>query len=278
MSESRQPKAPPEGQTRSHGVGLRAVLPRCRQPRPAVRRLVLHLLSWTHWHLLPSDLSGRHPPTPDNVPSTRGPPPPSGPASGPAGGAGRTPGPGRRSGTCAADMVARAMRHRRRRRRPRGRARPGRPARVHRAAIPPPARPNSGPGRWRWPGPSGRPVHQIETTDLAMAEVAFAAGFDSVRQFNDTVPEVAPARRSELRARRGHEPSTGGTGGGGRCASRSAAPWLAGDTLLRFLSRPGPVPGVEVLGDGATYSRTLRLPRAARLGGIADGGGRARRR
>src|SRR6266699_3588168 len=30
----------------------------------------------------------------------------------------------------------------------------------------------------------------IETTDLAFTDVAFAAGFESVRQFNDTVREV----------------------------------------------------------------------------------------
>src|SRR5262249_54298574 len=30
----------------------------------------------------------------------------------------------------------------------------------------------------------------IETTDLGLAEIAFAAGFGSVRQFNDTVREV----------------------------------------------------------------------------------------
>src|SRR3954452_7841314 len=43
----------------------------------------------------------------------------------------------------------------------------------------------------------------IETTDLALSEVALAAGFASVRQFNDTVREVFALTPRELRARRG---------------------------------------------------------------------------
>src|SRR3954452_3371437 len=39
----------------------------------------------------------------------------------------------------------------------------------------------------------------IETTDLPMAEVAFAAGFASIRQFNDTLREVFAATPTELR-------------------------------------------------------------------------------
>jgi AraC family transcriptional regulator of adaptative response / DNA-3-methyladenine glycosylase II len=41
----------------------------------------------------------------------------------------------------------------------------------------------------------------IETTPLAMGEVAFASGFASVRQFNDTVREVFALAPSELRRR-----------------------------------------------------------------------------
>ena len=39
----------------------------------------------------------------------------------------------------------------------------------------------------------------IETTDLPMADVAFAAGFASIRQFNDTVREVFATTPSALR-------------------------------------------------------------------------------
>src|SRR3954451_21527004 len=41
----------------------------------------------------------------------------------------------------------------------------------------------------------------IETTALPMAEVAFAAGFSSIRTFNDTVREVFALAPTELRAR-----------------------------------------------------------------------------
>ena len=42
----------------------------------------------------------------------------------------------------------------------------------------------------------------IETTDLGFADVAFAAGFESVRQFNDTVREVFASTPTQLRAKR----------------------------------------------------------------------------
>src|SRR5881275_2495440 len=41
----------------------------------------------------------------------------------------------------------------------------------------------------------------IETTDLPFTEVAFAAGFESIRQFNDTVREVFALAPTELRRR-----------------------------------------------------------------------------
>ena len=43
----------------------------------------------------------------------------------------------------------------------------------------------------------------IETTDLPVSEVAFAAGFASIRQFNYTVREVFVATPRELRRVRG---------------------------------------------------------------------------
>src|ERR687884_1163742 len=47
----------------------------------------------------------------------------------------------------------------------------------------------------------------IETTDLGFAEIAFAAGFGSVRQFNDTVLEAYGRSPSDLRATRAaHRP------------------------------------------------------------------------
>ena len=40
----------------------------------------------------------------------------------------------------------------------------------------------------------------LETTSLAVAQVAFAAGFSSVRQFNDTIREVFATTPSQLRS------------------------------------------------------------------------------
>ena len=94
----------------------------------------------------------------------------------------------------------------------------------------------------------------IETTDLQFAEIAFASGFASIRQFNDTVREVYALSPTELRGRRsGTHPSTGTVTM--RLAVRTP---YAGRDLLAFLALRA-VPGVETAGDG-WYARTLALP------------------
>ncbi|MEO6511050.1 MAG: AlkA N-terminal domain-containing protein [Nocardioides sp.] len=93
----------------------------------------------------------------------------------------------------------------------------------------------------------------IETTDLQFSEIAFAAGFASIRQFNDTIREVYDLSPTELRGRRGGHPSTGTVTM--RLAVRTP---YAGRDLLAFLALR-PVPGVELAGDG-WYARTLSLP------------------
>ena len=97
---------------------------------------------------------------------------------------------------------------RRRRRRPRRRHRAGRPARLQRAAAAPAARRR---GRRRRAGAGPRPARPhragaVETTDLPFAEVAFAAGFASIRQFNDTVRAVFATTPRELRRRAAPQP------------------------------------------------------------------------
>ncbi|MCQ6551716.1 helix-turn-helix domain-containing protein [Streptomyces sp. C10-9-1] len=100
----------------------------------------------------------------------------------------------------------------------------------------------------------------IETTGLPMADIAFAAGFSSVRTFNDTVREVFALPPTELRSRAARRP-------GG-----AAGPPTAGSIALRLPFRaplePGnlfghlaatAVPGVEEWRGGA-YRRTLSLP------------------
>ncbi|MGW4435644.1 AlkA N-terminal domain-containing protein [Streptomyces sp. NPDC004596] len=96
----------------------------------------------------------------------------------------------------------------------------------------------------------------IETTPLPMAEIAFAAGFSSIRTFNDTVREVFALSPSELRAR---VPGNAAAGAPGTLALR--LPFrvpLNPDNLFGHLAATA-VPGVEEWRDGA-YRRTLRLP------------------
>ncbi|AGL20949.1 DNA-3-methyladenine glycosylase 2 family protein [Actinoplanes sp. N902-109] len=94
----------------------------------------------------------------------------------------------------------------------------------------------------------------VETTALGLAEIAFAAGFGSVRQFNDTMQEVYARSPSELRARRREV-----RGEAGAITLRLAyrAP-LHRPALLSFL-RARMLPGVEECTD-SSYSRGLRLP------------------
>lgn len=97
----------------------------------------------------------------------------------------------------------------------------------------------------------------IETTALPMADVAFAAGFASVRAFNETVQEVFALSPTELRGR---------VSAGAKVASPGTislrlpfrAP-LCPDNLFGHLAATG-VPAVEEWRGGA-YRRTLRLPR-----------------
>ncbi|MFE9531407.1 AlkA N-terminal domain-containing protein [Streptomyces sp. NPDC006631] len=101
----------------------------------------------------------------------------------------------------------------------------------------------------------------IETTPLPMAEIAFAAGFSSIRTFNDTVREVFALSPTELRARlpRKGAAAAGVTHTPGVLNLRLPfrAP-LHPDNLFGHLAATA-VPGVEEWRDGA-YRRTLRLP------------------
>jgi len=94
----------------------------------------------------------------------------------------------------------------------------------------------------------------VETTAMSFADVAFAAGFSSIRQFNDTVRSVYAATPRELR---GKAPT--GRGGPGTLELRLAVRQpFAGEELLGFL-RARAVTGVEATGVD-WYERVLRLP------------------
>jgi len=95
----------------------------------------------------------------------------------------------------------------------------------------------------------------LETTDLAVSRIAFAAGFASIRQFNDTMREVYASTPTELRKRSRHAQ----VGGGGALQLRLAfrSPIATGE-LFQFLANRA-VPGIET-GDCGYFARTLRLP------------------
>ncbi|MCS0498026.1 helix-turn-helix domain-containing protein [Protaetiibacter sp. 10F1B-8-1] len=102
----------------------------------------------------------------------------------------------------------------------------------------------------------------LASTELPVADIAFAAGFGSLRQFNDTIAAVYRATPSELRAlsRRGRS---------GARVDETATP---GELTLRLAARapldhPGlfrffadhAVPGLEN-GDPTSFARTISLP------------------
>jgi AraC family transcriptional regulator, regulatory protein of adaptative response / DNA-3-methyladenine glycosylase II len=98
----------------------------------------------------------------------------------------------------------------------------------------------------------------IETTLLTMADIAFAAGFSSIRQFNDTVRSVFASSPTDLRLRGAGSPSSD--------RERSSTDLLlrlpfrqpfCPDNLFGHLAATA-VPGIEEV-CGQTYRRTVRL-------------------
>lgn len=97
----------------------------------------------------------------------------------------------------------------------------------------------------------------IETTTLPMAQVAFAAGFSSIRTFNETVREVFGLAPGELRTRAARGPRAAAVPGVIALRLPYRAPLNPGN-LFGHLAATA-VPGVEEWRDGA-YRRTLTLP------------------
>ncbi|MCU1676448.1 MAG: alkA [Frankiales bacterium] len=95
----------------------------------------------------------------------------------------------------------------------------------------------------------------IETTPLPLADVALAAGFGSVRQFNDVVRDVFATTPGELRAK-AHRQEASPPGTVTVRLPFRAPLWP--DNLFGHLAATA-VPGVEEWRDGA-YRRTMRLP------------------
>jgi AraC family transcriptional regulator of adaptative response / DNA-3-methyladenine glycosylase II len=105
----------------------------------------------------------------------------------------------------------------------------------------------------------------IETTTLPITEVAFASGFQSVRQFNDTIREVYAAAPTDLRAAKAPAPS------GGPLTVRLAcrAPFDR-VSMFAFLAARA-VPGTESV-EADVYRRSLRLARGNGVVSISVGG------
>ena len=105
----------------------------------------------------------------------------------------------------------------------------------------------------------------LDTTDLPIADVAFAAGFASVRQFNETIRTVFAVTPSGLRAARrgpGAEPGT----------ISLRLPYRVPNDVratLDFLGQRA-IPGVETASDG-TLTRTVRAPHGPALVTLSAG-------
>jgi AraC family transcriptional regulator of adaptative response / DNA-3-methyladenine glycosylase II len=118
----------------------------------------------------------------------------------------------------------------------------------------------------------------LETTELRAAEVAFAAGFSSVRQFNETIQEVFALAPMALRARSGERrarpSSPAGVSGDAPFASPGTVALklayrrpLQAAQLFEFLSARA-IPGVEE-GDSTRYRRTLSLPHGTAIAEVS---------
>lgn len=123
----------------------------------------------------------------------------------------------------------------------------------------------------------------LQTTSLPITEIAFASGFASVRQFNDTVREIYGGPPGSLRAAAPRR----GTAGGGAAAHggpRGVPLRLAhrGPYAVReifdFLARRA-VPGIEEVrgAPGARcYRRSLRLPHGVAIAEVDERPGTGR--
>lgn len=115
----------------------------------------------------------------------------------------------------------------------------------------------------------------IESTPWSFADVAHAAGFSSIRQFNDTIREVYAATPSALRGSRARGGARQAHAGEVQLRVPVRTPF-AGSALLAFLAART-VRGVEAVSEDE-YQRSLRLPHglavvSLRLTDVVEPGG-----
>lgn len=107
-------------------------------------------------------------------------------------------------------------------------------------------------------------------TDMPITDVAFAAGFSSVRQFNETIAEIYHVAPGAIRAsarrrhRTAHEPTASAATGASLSLRLPARAPFDGGRVLGFLAARA-VPGMEAAvreheAAQPAYSRALRLP------------------
>ncbi len=99
----------------------------------------------------------------------------------------------------------------------------------------------------------------LETTDLPITQIAFAAGFDSVRQCNDTIRQIFARTPRELRQRSNVTRTSHDWAAHGIELRLPARRPFSAESVLAFLGMRA-IAGVEEY-DGATFRRSLRLPR-----------------
>jgi AraC family transcriptional regulator, regulatory protein of adaptative response / DNA-3-methyladenine glycosylase II len=114
----------------------------------------------------------------------------------------------------------------------------------------------------------------VETTELPFGDVAFAAGFSSIRQFNDTVRLVSESTPTALRKRAAVRFGSGaGTPGMVSLRLPVRTPF-AYEGVFGHLAA-GAVPGCEEVRDGA-YRRSLRLPSGSGVVALTPAGDHVR--
>jgi len=107
----------------------------------------------------------------------------------------------------------------------------------------------------------------LVSTDLSIADVAFASGFSSIRQFNDTIQSVYELTPSALRASK--RSAVDASPGSITLRLPARAPF-DGAGVMRYLDGHA-ITGVEAM-NGESFERSLRLPRGiARISLRLDG-------
>lgn len=99
----------------------------------------------------------------------------------------------------------------------------------------------------------------IQTTELPMSDIAFAAGFASIRQFNDTVREVFAVSPTTMRTEARRSPRIEAPAGNGTLTLRLPYREPLDTGWLEWFLSAHAVPGIELWEDGV-YTRTLRTP------------------